>query len=582
MEKIAVKELRDNLKFVWIFSKSQKRKLIFYGIFDVLIIIMGVGVPILSAKVIIYLTENQYSKLLFLAVVILGVEITRNIIRYFVNYFSQIIYRESFIKIQTSIGSELLKIENAFLDKTGTGVFIQRITNDTSKMADVFSILNIYLTRIFMEFGIFIAIFFIHKIIFLYVMIMLTLIYCLDRIRVKKISEKDKKFRSLTEIATTFVGELVRGSRDIKMLNAETNFTNELECKIKNVNQSRYQMGAIDRIYSFFLLSIQDLFHAGLIFLLVYLITQNQLEVASAIIILNYSTKVLNIVDYISIFMEKLKDFNLSTKRIRAIFSEQEFPKEKFGQIHFNKVSGDFAFHNVSFRYNKKDVLKDINFEVKKNTTVAFVGKSGAGKSTIFHLLCKMYNVTSGEITIDGINIQSLDKESIRGNITIINQSPYIFNLSVRDNLRLVKENVTEEEMIEACKLACLHDFIIGMTDGYDTVLGEGGINLSGGQKQRLAIARALLQKTEIILFDEATSALDNETQASIKKAMDNLKKDYTILIIAHRLSTIIDSDCILFLNDGKIESSGTHEQLMSKSENYRKLYNAELVTDNT
>ena len=149
--------------------------------------------------------------------------------------------------------------------------------------------------------------------------------------------------------------------------------------------------------------------------------------------------------------------------------------------------------------------------------------------------------------------------------------------MSIRDNLRLVKENLTYEEMISACKIACLDDFINGLDDGYDTVIGEGGVNLSGGQKQRLAIARALVQKTEIILFDEATSALDNETQKKIQEAISNMKDEYTILIIAHRLSTIVNCDRILFMDNGKIVASGTHKELLKNCKEYKKLYESEI-----
>ena len=171
-----------------------------------------------------------------------------------------------------------------------------------------------------------------------------------------------------------------------------------------------------------------------------------------------------------------------------------------------------------------------------------------------------------------------LTKDSIRNNMSIITQNPYIFNLSIRDNLLLVKEKVTEKEMIKACKTACLHDFIMSLPNGYDTIVGEGGITLSGGERQRLAIARALIKKTEIILFDEATSALDNETQEKIQKAIHNLKGKYTILIIAHRLSTIVNSDKIIMIDKGKIVGEGTHKYLMEKSLKYQKLYQADLL----
>jgi len=188
------------------------------------------------------------------------------------------------------------------------------------------------------------------------------------------------------------------------------------------------------------------------------------------------------------------------------------------------------------------------------------------GKTTIFNLLCKLYEVKSGEILIENENINELNRDAIRGNITIINQEPYIFNLSIRDNLKLVKNDLTDSEMIEACKIACLNEFIQTLPNKYDTILGENGVVLSGGQKQRLAIARAFVQKTKIILFDEATSSLDNETQAEIQQAITNLKDEYTILIIAHRLSTIINCDKIMVLEDGKIVDSGTHKELFRRN----------------
>ena len=235
-------------------------------------------------------------------------------------------------------------------------------------------------------------------------------------------------------------------------------------------------------------------------------------------------------------------------------------------------------FQNVSFSYdNDLKVLDNINFKVDANTTVGFVGKSGSGKTTIFSLLCKMYNIESGDILIDGNSINDLDEDSIRGNITVISQSPYIFNMSIIDNIKLVKEDVTLKEIKEACRLACLDDFIESLPDKYNTVVGEGGVTLSGGQRQRLAIARALVQKTEIILFDEATSALDNETQGKIQEAINNLKNEYTIMIIAHRFSTILNCDKIFFIENGKIIDSGTHKELLNRCSEYKHLYESEI-----
>lgn len=218
-------------------------------------------------------------------------------------------------------------------------------------------------------------------------------------------------------------------------------------------------------------------------------------------------------------------------------------------------------------------MLKNLNLKIDANKTYGIVGKSGEGKTTMFNLLCKLYNCESGKITIDGIDIDELDEESIRGNITIISQNPYIFNLSIKDNLRLVKKDITDKEIEEACNLACLNEFIESLPDTYDTVVGEGGVTLSGGPRQRLAIARALIQKTKIILFDEATSALDNETQNNIQQAINNLREDYTIVIIAHRLSTIMNCDNIFFMQNGNIACEGTHYELLKKCKSYKELY---------
>ena len=574
-----MKEFFSNLKFVWQYAKDQKAKLIKYILCNFVVVIISVVVPIISANIIIYLTDSMFYQLLMMASVLCLLELLRNMLNYFSRYYSMIIFRESFIKIQTALGKNILRLENKIIDSNSSGVFIQRLTSDTSRLADIFNVLNLYLSRILINLGIFIAVFIISFRAFIYLIVMVIALYLIERRRVSIYNSKDKDFRKENEKVTGFVSEIVRGLRDIKMLHSEDSFSSELHSQVEELNQSRYLMMRVNNRYNCLRFCLQDIFHLGLIFLLVYLIMTGNLAVANGLVIHNYQGRVTSIIDILGILLQSIKDFNLSCSRVFAIMYSDQFSKEKFGSRHLDKVNGDFCFSHVNFHYdcNDKKVLNDLSFEVHANETVAFVGKSGAGKSTIFNLLCKMYDVDSGSITIDGVDISLLDRESIRGNITIISQSPYIFHLSIRDNLRLVQPDMTEEEMIDACKLACIHEFIMSLPDRYDTVVGEGGVNLSGGERQRLAIARAFLQMTEIILFDEATSALDNETQREIQKAISNLKKDYTILIIAHRLSTIINSDRILFIEDGKIVGEGGHKELFKKCPGYRELYEAEL-----
>lgn len=573
-----MKEFFSNLKKAWIYGKGQKKYIIGYIIFNIIFIFINLFVPILSAKAIVELTNNKLNQVVFIGFVILVVELLRNFANYITGYFRQQIYRETYSKIETTLGAEILKIENQSLDEKGSGLFIQRLTNDASKIADIFVVLNIYLTNILTDIGIFLAVFIINKVVFFYLLLTICTIFVVEKKRTNVVNAQDKIYRKKNERVSGFIGELVRGAHDIKMLNAENSFIKELDSKIIDLNNEKYKMDEKNRNYILLSATLSDIFSTGNIILSVFLITQNLLSIPNALVINNYLGRLTSIIYFVSQFLEKVKDFNLSSERVFAIMDSKEFGKEKFGKKHIDKVNGDFEFKNVTFTYaNGHKVIDNMNFKIKANSTVAFVGKSGSGKTTVFNLLCKMYNIDSGNITIDGIDINELDKDSIRGNITIISQNPYIFNLSIRDNLRLVKENLTDEEMIEACRTACLEDFIKSLPDGYDTVIGEGGINLSGGERQRLAIARALVQKTEIILFDEATSALDNETQANIKKAIDNMKNEYTILIIAHRLSTVIDCDRILFLDEGKIKAEGTHKELLRTCKNYRNLYEAEL-----
>lgn len=227
---------------------------------------------------------------------------------------------------------------------------------------------------------------------------------------------------------------------------------------------------------------------------------------------------------------------------------------------------------------SQNKIFDNLSFVIEPNTTVAFVGKSGSGKSTILNLMSKMYEVESGEVLINGININDLTKETLRKTISLVNQFPYIFDMTIKENLLLAKANATEEEISKSIIQSSLDEFVSTLPKGIDTKVGESGIKLSGGQKQRLAIARALLRNSNIIIFDESTSSLDNFAQNQVKKSIDNLKGKATVVIVAHRLSTIKDVDKIYFLDEGKIIDSGTFDQLFEKNEKFRTMFLAENI----
>ena len=573
-----MKEFLKNLKFIWKYVKNEKKDINMFLISNILRIVSLIILPILSARIIIELTTNNYLQILLIAFAILIVDGLSSLFEYLNRVTSANIYRKALTALESDIGKEVLKLDNKSLEDNGTGVFIQRLTNDTSRLSNVFRTVFGLFSELIRYIGTLIAIFLISKIVFIYAIIVLVVLYILEKISIDEYNKNDKIVRLSEEKATSLISEMIHGVKDIKMLNSEKSFMNELNVKIDDANYKRLKMDKTSHNYKLLMWEVEILFEFILIALLVILMSKNIVASSIALVLYNYAKNINWMVYVIDSFANTVKDFNLSCERVFEIIKNDKFKQEDFGDIHLDKIHGDFEFKNVTFGYNKRKVLKKLNFKVNANTTVAFVGKSGAGKSTIFNLLCKMYNVYSGQITIDGININDLDKDSIRGNITVISQDPYIFNMSIKDNLRLVKEELTDKEMKNACKIACLDDFIKKLPDGYDTIVGEGGVNLSGGEKQRLAIARALIQKTEIILFDEATSALDNETQEKIQKAIENMKSEYTILIIAHRLSTIINADRILYLEDGKIKAEGTHKELLKTCEEYKKLYETELI----
>jgi len=282
--------------------------------------------------------------------------------------------------------------------------------------------------------------------------------------------------------------------------------------------------------------------------------------------------------------MENINDLSqnyqkliVSIIRVNEILENKLYDDEKFGGKSISNIKGIIEFKNVSFAYpNEENTLNNFNLRIVPNKKIAIVGKSGQGKSTLFNLITRIFDVNKGKILIDDIDIKNLSELELRKNVSIIRQEPFIFNKTIKENFELIDKNISLEEIRNYSKLAYIDDYIMSLPNKYDTVLGEGGVNLSGGQKQRLSIARTLSKKSKIILFDEATSALDNELQEFIKKAIDNLVKDHTVVIVAHRLSTIIDADIIYVVDKGKVVASGCHDELLKTNKIYMNLYNTE------
>ena len=261
-------------------------------------------------------------------------------------------------------------------------------------------------------------------------------------------------------------------------------------------------------------------------------------------------------------------------ERIFQYFDLKSDIVEKEDALELEQIKGEIKFENINFSYKEKvETLKNVSFEIKPGQMAAFVGPSGAGKTTITYLVPRLYDAKDGIIKIDDINIKDLSLHSLRSKIGMVTQDTFLFNSSIRENLLFACPNATEEQMIEACKTANIHDFIASLAEGYDSVVGDRGIKLSGGEKQRISIARTLLKNPKIVIFDEATSALDSNSEVLIQKAVEPLLKSRTSLVIAHRLSTIMSADVIFVVKNGEIVERGTHLELLKVNGIYRDLY---------
>lgn len=566
-----------NLKKLWPYIKKYKKYIWGQIIAGIIVCAIGILLPIISARVVSDLSKNILTDLLYAALVYFALDTLGSVGSYIAGRLDEKMYCHLITDIELSVVDSTFKLEKAEIDNHTSGLFIDRLTKDTNELSKVFGDLIYFLIHICENIGILIAVLCINVYAFVLLVVVMIVMFSVEKSKNDYWFKVDKSIREYDEENSGLISEIIRGMTDIKLLNVKNNLFKRLGGRLTESNLKVDNLSKGLRKYILLSNILKHLYDMLLIVLGLILIGLKKLTADKLLILYMYKDKALTLLDNISMVMEMMKKFNLSAERIFEI-SDGTFKQEIFGNTKLDKVNGLFEFKNVYFSYDKKvSVIKDMSFKINPNETVAFVGKSGSGKSTVFSLLDKLYNVDSGKILIDNHDINDLTLDSIRNNISVINQSPYIFNFSIKDNLKLVKDNASDDEIVDVCKKAQIHDYIMTLPNKYDTVLGESGVILSGGQKQRLAIARALLKGTEIILFDEATSALDNETQEEIQKAINNMKGKQTILIIAHRLSTVVDSDRILLVDDGKIIGEGTHKSLLANNDIYKHLYQKEL-----
>lgn len=462
-------------------------------------------------------------------------------------------------------------------EKTSSGEVINRIVSDADSLSFAFSRLVALISSLTASLVVLVYIFINSWVLGIEIVIFVGLLYLVISKYDPMLINVHKERKKSQDKFTSLVNESIRGIREIKTLGVKNNLISNMKEIVTSVfNKSKKEI-SIRKTYNTltFLLKI---FLEGVVFITcAFLIYKGNITIGFFITMTYYIYRFTNLIDNINNFSQTYQKIVVSLQRVNEILENRLYEDEKFGVEKISKVKGLIEFKNVSFAYpNEDNIINDFNIKLEPNKKIAIVGKSGQGKSTLFNLITRIFDAKEGLITLDNINIKILTEEELRKHISIIRQEPFIFNRTILENFKIIDKNIKLEEIRKYTKMAYLDDYIMSLPDKYDTVLGEGGVNLSGGQKQRLSIARTLAKNSEVILLDEATSALDNSSQDYIKKTIDNLIKDHTVVIVAHRLSTIMDADIIYLIDKGKVVDSGTHNELLKTNKTYKNLYETE------
>lgn len=571
-------ETKNNFKMSWYFIKKQKKIIIPMLILSIILSLIGVLTPILSAKLLLNLSNKALDKLLNIALFIFLVEATRNIISFTFNLISEKCMTKIITEVRLEMLRETFRIETSETDKNNTGIFIDRIKNDTGRITNIFSDLTSSFVDFISNVGILAASFIISPYIFIYFIATSLIIGYINKKDRDIYYKRSKKYRDLTEKATGLTAELIRGIKDIKLA-GNNSVLKKTSKEINKITKEGYEIKKQTEKYRLLSFTIRDFFDVTFIILGTFLTSKKLLTISNFIILYMYRKRIENLLSFYNRFVNQIKDYNLSATRVFEILGDH-FKKERPGGLDLNNIQGKIEFNNVNFAYQQHHkVLQNISFTINPGERIGFVGQSGSGKSTLFNLIVKLYPVENKKIYIDDIDINEISYKSLRSKISLIPQSPYIFNFTILENLKIANEEATMEEVITACKQADIYDRIMEFDKGFDTIVGEGGVILSGGEKQRLSIARSLLKQSNILLLDEATSSVDNITQKNIQTAIEKINRNTTILIIAHRLSTVINCDRIIVIDGGKIIDTGTHSELLKSCPKYQELYKYEEKT---
>ena len=547
--------------------------------------IIGMGLASGGTAVSAYLVEpvlnkifvEKNEKLLYiLPCAIIAIYVIKNIGTFMQAYFTAYIGQDTIRRFREKMVANLLNLDMDFFNEFRTGELISRTTNDIDRIRSIVSSMIPELTREFITIiGLLcVVIYQSPKLAFFALVVMPVAIYPISRLakRMKKIS---KQSQEKTSDITSALSEIFTNIEIIKANNAQKYEHSRFVDENNKFFRLNLKSVKIEQLVSPLMETIGSIGVAAVIIIGGKDVIDGQINMGAFFSFLTALFMLYTPLKRIVNIYNKMQDAIAASER--TFFLMDKVSQIKDGEKELNEEINLIKFNDVRLSYGDKEVLKGINLEANKSEFIALVGSSGGGKSSLMNLLMRFYDVNGGEILINGINLKDIKIRSLRQNIGLVTQRVYIFNDTVAKNVAYGRE-FNEDAVINALKLANAYEFVSKLDDGINTILNEFGTNLSGGQRQRIAIARALYQNPQILIFDEATSALDNESEKEITKAINNLRSKKIIFVIAHRLSTVENADKIAVLSDGKIIDSGSDEELSKRNEIYARLKGKALV----
>ena len=485
--------------------------------------------------------------------------------------------------LQLQLMKSIIKADAEIVDKKHSGKFISHLTFDISMMTNLISVVILNIAKDSLTLiGLIGVMFYQNWRLAIFALIMIPLASFAAKSLGKRIGKVTTQAQEKSGILTTYMLEVFKNHKIIKIFQKENYEFSRAEKFINNLKDRLVKTSMVIVRASPIMETLTGFMIAGLIYYSGNLMMKQELDINNFFSFLAAMMLAYQPVRSLATINMSINQGLSAAKRIIPLIEQENNIKEKPNALSLETTKGEINFRNINFKYNTEErkVLNSINLNIIGGEMTSLVGHSGAGKTTILNLIPRFYDKVSGDILIDGQSIYDVSLNSLRNNISLVNQDTTLFDDTIKNNIAYANLDATDDEIIEAAKLSHCNEFIDKLPNKFDTIIGENGTRLSGGEKQRLSIARAMLKKSKIILLDEATSSLDAETESKIQEAIKLLTKDRTTLVIAHRLSTVMSSKTICVVDDGEIVAEGNHQELLQKSEIYKNFYEKQLRKD--